>query len=86
MPVRGGVLTMGTCHVLIAPELLELLRGALGYANGVRVQKAEAYGDGRFLALIGSNSMSLGYHGFQAIIVEDNIVRFKAEGACHEDS
>lgn len=78
---------MGTCHVLIAPELCEALKGDLGRNNGVHVRKASDYDEGRLLVELSSfDHFSGGFHGMQAIIVEDGRVRFKAEGINHEDS
>ncbi len=78
---------MGTCHVLVTPELHDRLKGDLGASNGVHIFEASDYGDGRLFLRIGSSRhFTGGYHGMQALIVEGDAIRFKAEGVHHEDS
>ena len=82
----GETVDMGTCHVLISPKLVDKLKAESDKLR-VYVWDVKDHDDGRVQALLSSPLLSGGYHGMQAIIVEDGKpVRFKAEGVYHEDS
>ena len=70
---------MGTCHVLMHKNLLDMIQHEKPYCEMIRILEVNLFEENLFNVYLESNFLDKGYQGQQEIIIEDGWIEFKRE-------
>lgn len=70
---------MGTCHVLMHKNLLDMIQNETPYCEMIRILEVNYFGENLYNVYLESNFLDKGYQGQQEMIVDDDWIEFRRE-------